>query len=219
MDILQPENAMQVHLIRHAESEANTKPGYFGVYDPPLTARGRDQAERLGDCLQRNGLQPGYFASSDLMRAHSTATIVTTRLAGIGYEIHLSQDLREIHRGDWTGRSIEEVKNENPDLWAQFSDGDLDFTPPGGESMRTVGLRMMKAFDLAVSKMSDQGIEHGMIVSHGRAIGAFHALYSGCRPEVGWRYIIHNTSITTFEYHLKHGWGIRRLNSTPHLGL
>ncbi len=219
MDILRPTAAMQIHFIRHAESEANARHGYFGDLNPSLTPNGRDQAQKLGDYLRLQALQPGYVISSDLERARDTAQIVMSRLANSEQEIRLSQDLREISRGRWTGRLIEEVKNEDPVLWSQFTDGNLDFVPPEGESMRAVGRRMIRAFNDVVSTMSDQGMEHGIIVSHGRAIGALHALFSECRPTFGWRYVIHNTSITTFEYHERYGWGVRRINSTPHLGL
>ena len=41
-------------LIRHAETEANTKEIACGLMDSPLTPRGIYQAERLGKNLQKN---------------------------------------------------------------------------------------------------------------------------------------------------------------------
>ncbi|NNE00032.1 MAG: histidine phosphatase family protein [Pirellulaceae bacterium] len=63
---------MQLYLIRHAESENNAKPAYQRVEDPPITAVGRLQAERLS--LWTHTLKIDVLITSPFRR-----TLQTTR--------------------------------------------------------------------------------------------------------------------------------------------
>lgn len=213
-----PDRPLNIHLIRHAESEANVKAGHFGIEDPPLTAQGRKQAMLLGKYLYRCRIPSDFCISSDYQRARETAEIMLMGM--LVKEPHVPTDprLREIDRGIWTGQPFE-VATDDPETLRRFRGGDIDFAPKGGESMRTVGERMLEAFNEVAKCLALSAGNTALIVSHGRAIGAFHLLFSQCRPELGWRYVIDNTSITTIEYHLRDGWRVKRMNATPHLAL
>jgi broad specificity phosphatase PhoE len=69
-------------LVRHAESEWNLHYGRTridpGLPDPPLTAAGREQAERLVDDLAAEGVI--RLISSPYRRALETASIIAARL-------------------------------------------------------------------------------------------------------------------------------------------
>lgn len=69
-------------LVRHAESEWNLHYGRTridpGIPDPPLTAAGRAQAERLIDQLAAEGV--ARLISSPYWRALETASIIAQRL-------------------------------------------------------------------------------------------------------------------------------------------
>ena len=69
-------------LVRHAESEWNLHYGRTridpGIPDPPLTAAGRAQAERLIDALAAEGV--ARLISSPYRRALETASIIAARL-------------------------------------------------------------------------------------------------------------------------------------------
>ena len=45
-------NLLQVYLLRHGEALGNVQGGYYGRTDCPLTAKGRQQAERAGATLR-----------------------------------------------------------------------------------------------------------------------------------------------------------------------
>lgn len=67
---------MQVLLIRHAQSVGNQEKRMQGHGDFALSARGRDQCQRLGRRLQREAWYPTRIYSSPLRRAWETTTEV-----------------------------------------------------------------------------------------------------------------------------------------------
>src|SRR6056297_822684 len=74
---------MKLYLIRHAESLNNARPVYERISDPPLTARGRLQAQGLADWLTK--LQHDVLITSPFRR-----TLETTRA-------FLDQSPRRVH--------------------------------------------------------------------------------------------------------------------------
>lgn len=212
-----------IHFIRHAETDENVcHPPRFGSANARITARGREQAEKLGEYLREHQITPDIIYASHYERAHETAAIIAK---SIGYQeqgIIRDERLREISRGDWTGKLHSDVLND--DQRRSFREDAFDFRPPGGESMSDVSLRMDECFQMIAQTLNNRASiefseQMAIVVSHGRAIQALHARFSQCRPELGWRYVLHNTSITTFAHHMNDGWRIVRLNALPHLGL
>ncbi len=72
----------QLYLLRHAH--AGNAANWTGAdADRPLSARGRDQAERLGMFLAGRGVVPDTIVSSPKLRARQTANLVADAL-GVG---------------------------------------------------------------------------------------------------------------------------------------
>jgi phosphohistidine phosphatase len=72
----------QLYLLRHAH--AGNPANWTGDDDErPLSARGRDQAQRLGRLLAARGVLPDTIVSSPKVRARQTANIVGDAL-GVG---------------------------------------------------------------------------------------------------------------------------------------
>lgn len=61
---------MQLFLIRHAQSANNAKPEHERIPDPPITAVGRQQADRLAESIDR--LKLTRLISSPFLRALQT---------------------------------------------------------------------------------------------------------------------------------------------------
>ena len=116
-------------LIRHAESTWNAEGRWQGQSDPPLSDRGRIQARVLARALAEEPIH--HIVSSDLIRAHQTATILADSLA---LEIELEPRLRELDVGSWTGLDHAEIGRRYADDLARFRAGDDGVRPGGGES-------------------------------------------------------------------------------------
>jgi glucosyl-3-phosphoglycerate phosphatase len=120
---------VELWFLRHGESVWNAAGLWQGQADPPLSERGRQQAERAAERLA--GLGIGLLAASDLGRARATAEIAAARL---GLPILLEPALRELDVGRWSGLAHGEIERRWPDELARFRAGDLALRAGGGES-------------------------------------------------------------------------------------
>src|SRR5580693_205706 len=97
----------QLWLIRHGETAWSLSGAHTGRTDLPLTDRGKQRAEALGQLL--NGRQFALVLSSPLQRARDTC-----RLAGYGSQAVIDDDLQEWDYGDYEGRSTPDIQKKRP---------------------------------------------------------------------------------------------------------
>lgn len=211
-----PPKTFVLHLIRHGESTANVKQGgQIGGVDAQLTEHGRLQAADLGEYFRRTRQWLGQIHCSTLDRARETASIVCERARYKLDEVEYDERLVEINRGQFDGRPLSEVfvaeERQKMILYG------MDYRTPGGETMHEVGARMLgwvveTCFD---KTPGDQACIYTAF-THGHAIRCLLHKILGNDPYLTWRIRIDNTSITTLT-HGENGWGIDRVNATPHL--
>ena len=111
----------QAYLARHGETAWSLSGQHTGKTDLPLTAKGEENARRLGARLQGHTFSRVW--TSPLQRAKRTC-----ELAGFGAVAQLDPDLVEWDYGDYEGLTSAEIHSKRPD-WQLFRDGS-----PGGES-------------------------------------------------------------------------------------
>ena len=128
--------------VRHAESEWNAAGLWQGHADPPLSARGRAQAEEMAQRLAGERFAALY--TSDLVRARETAAALGRALA---LEPRPESRLREIHVGAWTGLSHAEIEAHWPQEYARFLRRDDEARAPGGETRRELRERVRAALE------------------------------------------------------------------------
>jgi probable phosphoglycerate mutase len=126
--------------VRHGQSTWNAAGRWQGQADPPLSALGRAQAERLADRLAGAGV--ALLAASDLARARETAEILGARL---GLVPRFDPALREHDVGAWSGLTRAEIERRWPEQLARFLGGDLALRPGGGESRLALRARVRSA--------------------------------------------------------------------------
>jgi broad specificity phosphatase PhoE len=180
---------LELYLIRHGKSTWNETGRIQGQTDVPLSEEGIRQAEALAKRLKHWSCDTVY--SSDLKRAMQTAEIALPN-----HEIISDERLREIHLGDFQGRTWHDMTDIERDIFSVQYAGPYHHKVPGGES--NDDLR-----DRAVSWLAALPTEGRVIAySHGGFISS--ALYTIVgRPEVkhwnepgGWGFYLRNTSIT-----------------------
>lgn len=106
-----------IYLVRHGETEWNRDKPLQGWHDSPLTAKGRDQAQRIGLSLRRTvaALDRCIIIASPLRRAVHTAEILV-ETCGLGCpEIQSDSRLRENGYGAWEGKTFDEIAAIDPD--------------------------------------------------------------------------------------------------------
>jgi alpha-ribazole phosphatase len=146
-------------LVRHGEIATDNTEKFWGHTDIALNETGVLQVERLGERLSGEPIDEIY--SSDLSRASHSAEIIAARH---GLNITTSEKLREIHFGDIEGLTFEEIDRQYPELSKSWSDDDLTFRFPNGESFTELEERVRGFIAEIDSHNRDCTI---LIVSHG----------------------------------------------------
>lgn len=162
----------KIYLIRHAKPELpHNGKLYYGSMDYPLSEEGVMMAKRLADALRM--IELGTVFSSDLRRARHTAEIA---LAGRSCEIRPVRNLREIHLGDWEGRSYDEVRTTWNEIYEKRGVSFDSVGPPGGESFKDLQRRTVPAFEEILRENPCGTI---MLFAHGGVIWTLMCNYFG----------------------------------------
>ena len=107
MKAVQQGGGTTLFLVRHGETEDNVRQIMQGQSQGRLTLHGVEQAETLARQLADEPIDA--FLSSDLRRAVDTAAILA---APHHLPVETTPLLRERDWGDFTGRSITDLKDE-----------------------------------------------------------------------------------------------------------
>ena len=167
--------------VRHGETEANRQRLALGRADPPLTARGNEQADAVARRLSVIGVTAVF--ASPLLRARETAAKIAT---AVGVEVAVDDRLVELDYGEWDGRSFPDLPPEELRRWRD----DPAFAPPGGESLRAVTAR--------VASFCTEHLEGETVVavSHVSPIKCAVTWALDAGEELGWRMFLELASIT-----------------------
>lgn len=151
----------RIWLTRHGETEWNARGMLQGHTDIPLNELGRQQANALATRFASHKIISVW--SSDLGRARETGAIVATALALAEPAVDL--ELRERSFGVFEGLTRDECSARHPEAWQAWQASAA--SPPGGEPLEGVALRMQRALELifATAETGDS-----LVVSHGGAM-------------------------------------------------
>jgi len=205
---------VRLALIRHGESTWNVEGRYQGRLDPPLSPRGREQAETLAARMYREQLasvEADRFArivSGPLVRARDTAQICAEQL---GLPVAIDERLNEISHGEWEGKLREEIANRWPEMVAAWRSGPHTVQFPGGETLEDVRSRFESFLrDLPGDRgvllfTHDVVIRIAILLTQGKPLAAFNDVR------------VDNAALNDFSY-CGDKLTIVRLNDTTHLG-
>lgn len=169
--------ATTLYLVRHGQTEYNRLHIVQGrKINSDLNARGIEQAERLAERLSTTPLDAFY--ASPLRRCVQTAAAVH-RYHPLA-PIHLLPDLEEMSWGDLEGLPDSDyTRTVFREMYERWRQGDFDARVPGGESIREVADRAMRAFRRIVTNHADGTV---LVVAHGRLL---RVLLASVLPHVG----------------------------------
>ena len=196
-------------LVRHAATAWNGEGRAQGHTDVPLNDLGRRQTERLAARLVSVPFSAAY--SSDLKRVVETAEPV---LQGGHTRLHTTPELREKSYGAWEGRTFEEVRVQEPQLYQRLFEDDISFAPPGGESdedlvrrVGPVGTRLRASYNNG---------EDIFIAAHGGSLRALLVCLLDLPFNSLWRFKLDNASLSILSVRPE-GVMVDLWNDTSHL--
>lgn len=126
--------------VRHGQSTANQTDIFAGQSNYALSPLGEEQADRVAERLRSVPITAIY--SSGLRRANQTAE-PTVRSHGL--PLLTVPALREIYGGRWEGMLHEKIRSQFPDDFTCWATRFSDSRPTGGESVRELFERAVRA--------------------------------------------------------------------------
>ena len=139
-----------IYLIRHGQTDWNVDRKLQGQTDIPLNQNGRKQAEDAAKEISK--LKIDRIISSDLLRAKETAEIINKK---IGVMVSFDKRLREINYGDYEGKLVETIKDED---WNIFNNNPEKINCESNEQV----YNRVKSFLKQIKK--DENV---LVVTHG----------------------------------------------------
>ena len=154
---------MQLHLIRHGQTEWNTQRRIQGQLETELDATGRDQAKARGKTFVDMPLHAVYSSSSVRTR-QTTELILGSRTDSVVFR----DELKEINLGVWQGRFWSDVESTDSDMVQSLTYAKPDFNVEGAESNHDLQRRGVKAIERILDEHQDAPSDSNiLVVSHG----------------------------------------------------
>jgi probable phosphoglycerate mutase len=169
-------------VLRHGQTEWSLDGRHTGTTDIPLTDQGRREAQAAGRRIGDRSF--ALVLSSPLGRA-----LETCRLAGLGDQAQVRDELREWDYGDYEGLTSVQIREDRPD-WYLFRDG-----CPNGETAEQVGQRV----DRVITEV--RGVEgDAALFGHGHCLRVLAARWLGFAPEDGGRLALSTATVGVLGY-------------------
>jgi probable phosphoglycerate mutase len=159
-------------LLRHAQSAWNAEGRWQGWADPPLSAEG--EAAARAAAWDPALATVAAVTSSDLARAHQTATLLAAPRDW--HAVQTYRGLRERGAGEWTGLTRAEIEDRWPD---RLTPGVAHI--PGGESTAAVTARALVALHRIAADWPGADV---VVVTHGALIRLVEAYCGGAASPV-----------------------------------
>lgn len=156
---------LTIDLLRHGELVGGVK--YRGIIDDPLTELGRSSMDNVWSNVRDN---VSTIFSSPLQRC---AVPASDWANDAEKSLHIDSRLQELYYGDWEGKTPEQIKLTDCDLFYQWRTNPDGLSPPNGESMSDFSSRVSNFFDELRTRHQE---DHILIVSHSGVIRTMLAL-------------------------------------------
>lgn len=117
-------------LVRHGESEWNSKNLFTGWVDAPLNEKGRTEASRAGELLAEFNPKPDVLYTSKLTRAIQTANLALEKADRLWLDVHRSWRLNERHYGALQGKNKAQIREKYGDEKFMTWRRSYDVPPP-----------------------------------------------------------------------------------------
>lgn len=174
------------YLVRHAEKDGPADLLSGRAPGLGLSAAGHRQAEQLAGALAHEPI--GLVISSPLERARETALPLAQRL---GVQAEVSEALRDIDYGAWTGRTAESLQGDRD--WQRFHGFRSGHGIPEGEFLADVQTRFVREMLRLLSRVPEGGVA---LVSHSDPIKLAIAYFAGVPLDLFGRFEIDSASVS-----------------------
>ena len=159
---------MNLILIRHGQSEWNALNQFTGWKDPDLTATGIQEAHNAGKIINSLEINFDLVFTSALIRAQNTAEIILKEISQSLPTIK-DQALNERNYGDLAGLNKDDARKRWGDEQVHIWRRSYDVPPPGGESLKDTGERVLPFFMKEILPQVCKG-KNVLVAAHGNSL-------------------------------------------------
>ena len=159
---------MNLILIRHGQSEWNALNQFTGWKDPGLTSKGVEEARNAGKIINNLKINFDLAFTSALIRAQNTAEIILKEINQPLSTIK-NQALNERNYGDLAGLNKDDARKRWGDEQVHIWRRSFDIPPPGGESLKDTGERVLPFFMKEILPNVCKG-RNVLVAAHGNSL-------------------------------------------------
>ena len=159
---------MNLILIRHGQSEWNALNQFTGWKDPGLTSKGVEEACNAGKIINNLKINFDLVFTSALIRAQNTAEIILKEINQPLSTIK-NQALNERNYGDLAGLNKDDARKRWGDEQVHIWRRSFDIPPPGGESLKDTGERVLPFFMKEILPYVCKG-KNVLVAAHGNSL-------------------------------------------------
>lgn len=197
------------YLVRHGRTAANEAGRVMGHEPEPLSPGGRDEVAAVAEWLAGEG-PFARLLSSEMERARETGEILARAL---GLDYGLEPALNEPAFDGWVGKSIEQLKQDDP-RFGRYLSRPSEVAVEGQLSLMALVSRAARATSRIASEHPDGQV---ILVSHADILRGIVASYVGLELDEMRRLWLDTASVSVLEVDARGGGRLLLLNWHPAL--
>lgn len=174
----------KIVFVRHGETSFTRDLKIYGnAEDPSLTNTGEKQLELTATYLTKKYM-PSKIYSSPSARTRESAAIIAKKF---NVDTEILDQCTERQAGQWGNHTIQEIKTQYPQMYANYEKDKINYIPPKGESLNQHYDRTRKILAPLIDENTEKTI---FIVTHSGVIQAYISYILGIPLEnIGSLYI------------------------------
>ena len=162
-------NSRNLILVRHGQSEWNSKNLFTGWKDPGLTELGIKEAKDAGKLIADKGILFDLMYTSMLTRAQKTGDLILQEMRHPEITIIKNEALNERNYGSLAGLNKDDARKKWGDDQVHIWRRSFDIPPPDGESLKDTAERVLPYFKSEIMPKVIEGSSI-LIAAHGNSL-------------------------------------------------
>ena len=162
-------NLRNLILVRHGQSEWNSKNLFTGWKDPGLTELGIKEAKDAGKLIADKGILFNLMYTSMLTRAQKTGDLILQEMRHPEITIIKNEALNERNYGSLAGLNKDDARKKWGDDQVHIWRRSFDIPPPDGESLKDTAERVLPYFKSEIMSKVIEGSSI-LIAAHGNSL-------------------------------------------------
>jgi len=162
-------NLRNLILVRHGQSEWNSKNLFTGWKDPGLTELGVKEAKDAGKLIANKGILFDLMYTSMLTRAQKTGDLILQEMRHPEITIIKNEALNERNYGSLAGLNKDDARKKWGDDQVHIWRRSFDIPPPDGESLKDTAERVLPYFKSEIMPKVIEGSSI-LIAAHGNSL-------------------------------------------------